>query len=136
MTSMNELEKNMDLLKEILEELRDIVHLKDDDIPSEAWQERYNFLERLKEHYSGKISYIKWSQVRENLNILREEQREERLKESKGIVNPYKQEMLNEIQERNISERKQQRRESHRRNLKAQKKNVLKEIQRKEDVES
>ncbi len=133
---MNELEKNMDLLKEILEELRDIVHLKDDDIPSEAWQERYNFLERLKEHYSGKISYIKWSQVRENLNILREEQREERLKESKGIVNPYKQEMLNEIQERNISERKQQRRESHRRNLKAQKKNVLKEIQRKEDVES
>ena len=67
---MNELEKNMDLLKEILEELRDIVHLKDDDIPSEAWQERYNFLERLKEHYSGKISYIKWSQVRENLNIL------------------------------------------------------------------
>ena len=44
--------------------------------------------------------------------------------------------MLNEIQERNISERKQQRRESHRRNLKAQKKNVLKEIQRKEDVES
>ena len=93
-------------------------------------------MERLKEHYSGKISYIKWSQVRENLNILREEQREERLKESKGIVNPYKQEMLNEIQERNISERKQQRRESHRRNLKAQKKNVLKEIQRKEDVES
>ena len=131
---MNELEKNMDLLKEILEELRDIVHLKDDDIASEAWQERYNFLERLKEHYSGKISYIKWSQVRENLNILREEQREERLKESKGIVNPYKQEMLNEIQERNISERKQQRRESNRRNLKVQKKNVLKEIQDKEEI--
>ena len=131
---MNKIEKNLELLKEVFRELRDIVHLKDDDIPSKAWQEKYDFLERLKDHYTEKITHLKWLEVEEALRTIREEEREERLKLENSKINPYQQQHYKEVQERNINERKQQRRESNRRNLKVHKKNVLKEIQDKEEI--
>ena len=130
---MNKIEKNLELLKEVFRELRDIVHLKDDYIQSKAWQEKYDFLERLKDHYTEKITHLKWLEVEEALRTIREEEREERLKLENSKINPYQQQHYKEVQERNINERKQ-RRESNRRNLKIQKKNVLKEIQDKEEI--
>ena len=36
---MSEVEKNYQLLREVHKELRDMIHLKDDDMPSIAWEE-------------------------------------------------------------------------------------------------
>ena len=73
---MSEIEKNVQLLREIHKELRDMIHLKEDDIPSKYWEEKYDFLERLRKHYSEKISDLKWSEVDETLRPVREEKRE------------------------------------------------------------
>ena len=43
---MNEIEKNYKLLRGIHKELRDMIYSKEDDIPSEAWEEKYDFLEK------------------------------------------------------------------------------------------
>ena len=72
---MSEIEKNVQLLREIHKELRDMIHLKEDDIPSKYWEEKYDFLERLRKHYSEKISDLKWSEVDETLRPVREEKR-------------------------------------------------------------
>lgn len=134
---MDEIEKNMNLLKEVFRELRDIVHLKGDDTPSKAWQERFDFLERLKEHYSGRILHLRWLQVEETLRPIREEERksrEEAIRINNSGKNKYQQQVLKDLQEKNTIERNQERRENNRRNLKIQKKNVLNTIQEKEDI--
>ena len=129
---MSEIEKNVQLLREIHKELRDMIHLKEDDIPSKYWEEKYDFLERLREHYSEKISDLKWSEVDEILRPVREEKRL-RLEDSGKTT--YQQKHLKEQQKKNIVERNKERRESDRRNTKIQKKNVLKEIQDKEEIQ-
>jgi len=132
---MSEIEKNFQLLKEVYKELRDMMHLKEDDIPSEAWEEKYDFLERLKEHYSDKITRLRWSELEETLRPLREEEKKERLRKENLGKNTYQHQHLKEQQKKNIRERNKERRESSRRNTKLQKKNVLKEIQDKEEIQ-
>ena len=131
---MDEIKKNTHLLKEVFKQLRDLIHLKDDEIPSKAWEEEYEFLERLKEHYLEKISQLRWLEVEETLRPIREEEREERIRnENSGNRNTYQQQHLKDLQKKNTIERNQQKREDERRNLKISKKNVLKEIQDKEN---
>ena len=132
---MSEIEKNFQLLKEVYKELRDMMHLKEDDIPSEAWEEKYDFLERLKEHYSDKITRLRWSELEETLRPVREEERAERLRSENSGKNTYQHQMYKEQQKQNIVERNKERRENSRRNTKLQKKNVLKEIQDKEEIQ-
>ena len=133
---MSEVEKNYQLLREVHKELRDMIHLKDDDMPSIAWEEEYAFLERLKEHYSEKISELSGIELEETLRPIREQERIERIKKENSGRNTYQQQHLKEQQKKNITERNKERRESNRRNVKVQKKNVLKEIQEKEDIQS
>ena len=132
---MNEIERNYKLLREVHKELRDMIYSKDNDIPSKAWEEKYDFLERLKEHYSDKISKLKWSELEEVLRPVREEEKAERLKSESSGKNTYQQKMYKEQQKQNIVERNKERRENNRRNTKIQKKNVLKEIQDKEEIQ-
>ena len=129
---MSEVEKNLQLLREVNEELRDMIHIKGNDIPSASWEEKYNFLERLREHYSEKISSLKWLELENILNPIREEERKERLRKENSGKNTYQSQHLKEQQQKNIIERNKERRETSRRNTKAQKKNVLKEIQERE----
>ena len=133
---MSEIEKNYQLLREVHKELRDMIYLKEGDIPSKSWEEKYDFLERLKEHYSGRISELKWTELEEVLRPIREEERNERIKKESSGKNTYQQQHLKEQQKKNIIERNKERRESSRRNTRVQKKNVLKEIQEKEDVQT
>ena len=132
---MNEIEKNYKLLRGIHKELRDMIYSKEDDIPSKAWEEKYDFLERLREHYSDKISKLRWSELEETLKPVREEERAERLRSESSGKNTYQHQHLKELQKKNIVERNKERRESSRRNTKVQKKNVLKEIQDKEEIQ-
>lgn len=132
---MNEIEKNYELLRGIHKELRDMIYSKEDDIPSEAWEEKYDFLERLREHYSGRISKLRWSELEETLKPVREEEKAERIRTENLGKNTYQQKINKEQQKRNIVERNKERRESSRRNTKVQKKNVLKEIQDKEETQ-
>ena len=134
---MSEVEKNYQLLREVHKELRDMIYLKDDDdMPSIAWEEEYAFLERLKEHYSEKISELSWIELEETLRPIREEERTARIERENSGKNTYQQQHLKEQQKKNIIERNKERRESSRRNTRVQKKNVLKEIQEKEDVQT
>ena len=133
---MSEVEKNYQLLREVHKELRDMIYLKEGDIPSKSWEEKYDFLERLKEHYSGKISELKWLELEGILKPIRDEERNERIKKENSGKNTYQQQHLKEQQKKNIIERNKERRESSRRNTRVQKKNVLKEIQEKEDVQT
>ena len=134
---MSEVEKNYQLLREVHKELRDMIYLKDDDdMPSIAWEEEYAFLERLKEHYSEKISELNWIELEETLRPIREEERTARIERENSGKNTYQQQHLKEQQKKNIIERNKERRESNRRNVKVQKKNVLKEIQEKEDIQT
>ena len=133
---MSEIEKNYQLLREVHKELRDMIHLKDDDMPSIAWEEEYAFLKRLKEHYSEKISELSWIELEETLRPIREEERTARIERENSGKNTYQQQHLKEQQKKNIIERNKERRESSRRNTRVQKKNVLKEIQEKEDVQT
>ena len=98
---MSEIEKNFQLLKEVYKELRDMMHLKEDDIPSEAWEEKYDFLERLKEHYSDKITRLRWSELEETLRPLREEEKKERLRKENLGKNTYQHQHLKEQQNKN-----------------------------------
>ena len=132
---MNEIEKNYELLRGIHKELKDMIYSKEDDIPSEAWEEKYDFLERLREHYSGRISKLRWSELEETLKPVREEEKAERIRTENLGKNTYQQKINKEQQKRNIVERNKERRESSRRNTKVQKKNVLKEIQDKEETQ-
>ena len=113
-----------------------MIYLKEGDIPSKSWEEKYDFLERLKKHYSGRISELKWTELEEVLRPIREEERNERIKKESSGKNTYQQQHLKEQQKKNIIERNKERRESNRRNTRVQKKNVLKEIQEKEDVQT
>ena len=131
---MSEIEKNFQLLREIHEELRDMIHLKEDDIPSKSWEEKYDFLERLREHYSEKITSLRWSKLKETLMPIREEERKEKIRIENSGKNTYQHQHLKEQQKKNIVERNKERRESNRRNTKVQKRNVLKEIQEKEEI--
>ena len=133
---MSEVERNYQLLREVHKELRDMIYLKEGDIPSKSWEEKYDFLERLKEHYSGKISELKWLELEGILKPIRDEERNERIKKENSGKNTYQQQHLKEQQKKNIIERNKERRESSRRNTRVQKKNVLKEIQEKEDVQT
>ena len=102
---------------------------------SKFWEEKYCFLERLREHYSKKISDLKWSNLRETLMPIRKEEREERLRIENSGKNTYHQKHLREQQKKNIVERDKERREIDRRNTKVQKRNVLKEIHDKEEIQ-
>ena len=133
---MSEVEKNYQLLREVHKELRDMIYIKDDDMPSIAWEEEYAFLKRLKEHYSEKISELSWIELEETLRPIREEERTARIERENSGKNTYQQQHLKEQQKKNIIERNKERRESSRRNTRVQKKNVLKEIQEKEDVQT
>ena len=133
---MSEVEKNYQLLREVHKELRDMIYFKDDDMPSIAWEEEYAFLKRLKEHYSEKISELSWIELEETLRPIREEERTARIERENSGKNTYQQQHLKEQQKKNIIERNKERRESSRRNTRVQKKNVLKEIQEKEDVQT
>ena len=132
---MNEIEKNYKLLRGIHKELRDMIYSKEDDIPSESWEEKYDFLERLREHYSNRISKLRWSELETTLRPVREEEKKERLRKENSGKNTYQHQHLKELQKKNIVERNKERRESSRRNTKVQKKNVLKEIQDKEEIQ-
>ena len=59
-----------------------------------------------------------------------------RIERENSGKNTYQQQHLKEQQKKNIIERNKERRESSRRNTRVQKKNVLKEIQEKEDVQT
>ena len=133
---MSEVEKNYQLLREVHKELRDMIYFKDDDMPSIDWEEEYAFLKRLKEHYSEKISELSWIELEETLRPIREEERTARIERENSGKNTYQQQHLKEQQKKNIIERNKERRESSRRNTRVQKKNVLKEIQEKEDVQT